>query len=292
MTIKHLVISGGGPLGLRYLNILKLLNEKGYWLHDNIESIYGTSIGAVIGAFIVLNHDWETLFQYIIKRPWQNAFNINAKQILDSYYNKGICDQNVFKIIFEPLLKSKNLSITITLYELYEYSKISLNMFTFDINSFKTIHLNHIHYPNIQLIDALHMTCALPGLFVPFIMENYCCIDGGIMCNFPIHYCIQEYTNHDEILAIKNEYSEQHPSRSLITENTNILEYIMIFTNKSIQYMLNKEFKDIHIQNTVLCKVNENPLTLENITNCLYSEQIREQMIQQGAEDVDNFLTI
>jgi predicted acylesterase/phospholipase RssA len=52
MTIKHLVISGGGPLGLRYLGALEKLEQEEFWKLENIESIYGTSIGSIIGAFI------------------------------------------------------------------------------------------------------------------------------------------------------------------------------------------------------------------------------------------------
>ena len=87
MTIKHLVISGGGPLGLRYLGALEKLEKEGFWNFDNIESIYGTSIGSIIGAFICLKYDWATLNTYIIDRPWHDAFKVNVKQIYDSYYN-------------------------------------------------------------------------------------------------------------------------------------------------------------------------------------------------------------
>ena len=40
MTIKHLVISGGGPLGFRYLGSLEKLEQEGFWNINNIESIY------------------------------------------------------------------------------------------------------------------------------------------------------------------------------------------------------------------------------------------------------------
>ena len=78
MTIKHLVIGGGGPLGLRFLGALQKLEQKGFWEFNNIESIYGTSVGSIIGAFICLKYDWDTLNKYIIERPWQEAFKINA----------------------------------------------------------------------------------------------------------------------------------------------------------------------------------------------------------------------
>ena len=85
-----MVLSGGGPLGLRYLGVIEKLEQECFWKFDEIESIYGTSIGSIIGAFICLKYDWETLNKYIIERPWHDAFKVNAKQIFDSYYNKMV----------------------------------------------------------------------------------------------------------------------------------------------------------------------------------------------------------
>ena len=93
MTIKHLVISGGGPLGFRSLGTLEKLSIEKFWNIDDTESIYGTSIGSIIGAFICLKYDWETLKKYIIERPWHEVLKVNAKQIFDSYYNKGLFDK-------------------------------------------------------------------------------------------------------------------------------------------------------------------------------------------------------
>ena len=86
MPIKHLVISGGGPLGFRYLGALQKLQEERFWCLDDIETIYGTSIGAIIGTFICLKYDWETLNKYIIERPWHDAFKVNAKQLFDQTF--------------------------------------------------------------------------------------------------------------------------------------------------------------------------------------------------------------
>ena len=95
MTIKHLVIGGGGPLGLRYIGALEKLESEGFWHFEDIESIYATSIGSIIGAFICLKYEWNTLNKYIIERPWHDAFKVNAKQIFDSYYNKGLFDKKI-----------------------------------------------------------------------------------------------------------------------------------------------------------------------------------------------------
>ena len=134
MPIKHLVISGGGPLGFRYLGALQKLEQDGFWHLDDIETIYGTSIGAIIGAFICLKYDWETLTKYIIERPWHDAFKVNPKQIFDSYYNKGLFDKKLAEIIFKPLLEAKDMTLNITLKEFYDFSKIDLHIFSFELN--------------------------------------------------------------------------------------------------------------------------------------------------------------
>ena len=54
MTIKHIVISGGGPTGLKSLGALQYLEKNDFWKIENVESIYATSAGAMIGLLIVM----------------------------------------------------------------------------------------------------------------------------------------------------------------------------------------------------------------------------------------------
>ena len=111
MTIKHLVIAGGATIGIRYLGVLEKLNDLNYWKLDEIQSIYATSIGSVVGVFIALNYDWETLNKYVIERPWHDAFRLSGKQLLDSYFCKGLYDKKILEILFKPLLRSQRFDI-------------------------------------------------------------------------------------------------------------------------------------------------------------------------------------
>ena len=53
MTIKHLVVGGGGPGGFLNYGALKESNLQGLWHYNNIKSIYSTSAGAVISLPIL-----------------------------------------------------------------------------------------------------------------------------------------------------------------------------------------------------------------------------------------------
>ena len=73
-TIKHLVISSGGPAGHMMYSILRTLNLKGVWDIKDIKSIYGSSIGSFIAIIIALRYEWEVMDDYLIKRPWEKIF--------------------------------------------------------------------------------------------------------------------------------------------------------------------------------------------------------------------------
>jgi len=53
MTIKHLVISGGGPIMIQIMSAIQELERKDFLNLKNIETIYGTSAGAIIGFFLL-----------------------------------------------------------------------------------------------------------------------------------------------------------------------------------------------------------------------------------------------
>jgi predicted acylesterase/phospholipase RssA len=291
MTIKHLVIGGGGPLGLRYIGALEKLESDGFWRFEDIETIYATSIGSIIGAFICLNYDWDTLNKYIIERPWHDAFKVNAKQIFESYYNKGLFDKKIAEIIFKPLLQAKNLELNITLKEFYEFSKIEFHIFTFELNQFETIELSHTTHPDLELVQALTMSSALPGIFMPTIIDGKCYVDGGVMCNYPLNQCLRDHTNKDEILGIKSSYNKETDNfkNVTVTSETSLLEYVICLTINSMNFIRNTVVLE-NIDNTVKCYVSENPLTLDFIQKSIQSAELRREWIKMGEDDASVLL--
>jgi predicted acylesterase/phospholipase RssA len=83
-TIKHLVISSGGPAGHMMYSILRTLNLKGVWDIKDIKSIYGSSIGSFIAIIIALRYEWEVMDDYLIKRPWEKIFVSSSSSSSDT----------------------------------------------------------------------------------------------------------------------------------------------------------------------------------------------------------------
>ena len=129
MPIKHLVISGGGPSGIKSLGILKELWDQSFWNITDIKTIYSTSAGSLISLLLILETDLNTITNYVLNRPWHEAYPIDISQIFDMYKNKGFYGNNITEIFFKPFLDSKDLPLTITMQELFEYSGIELHIF-------------------------------------------------------------------------------------------------------------------------------------------------------------------
>ena len=234
MVIKHIVISGGGPTGLLSYGVAKHLAQQGFWSHDNIETIYGTSIGALIGAMLCLKHEWTTLDDYIIKRPWEKVV-VNSLEMFELFSCKGMAKPKLLDDIMQPLLESKDLTLGVTLSEFYEYSRISLNMFTVDLNTFKKVQLSHTTHPDLPLMDAIKMSSCMPMLFQPIIRDGCCYIDGGIMVNYPLTECLEDtQCQTEEVLGMRNVWNNPNES---IGDQSSIVDYLRFINLQLVRWV-------------------------------------------------------
>lgn len=292
MPIKHLVIAGGGPIGLQFLGALEHLNEQDFWKIEDIESIYATSIGTLIGTILCLKYDWPTINTYIIERPWHDIFKLNGKQIFNAFYNKGLFDKKIFEIIFKPLLEAKDLSLSITLKEFYEYTKIEFHLYAFELNKFTVADISYKTHPDLSLIESIFMSSALPGIFIPTILDGGCYIDGGVMANYPLSYCLQEHENSDEILGITfyRDYTKPDAYKNnIVTEESSVIDLSIGFFINAMNYIY-KTLKNITVKNQVECINDDRFLTMEVIQKSLNSMDMRRDWINKGINDAKIFL--
>ena len=285
MTIKHLVISGGGPIMVLVLGAIQHLEQNNFVDMKNIESIYGTSAGAIVGVLICLKYDWETINDYIIKRPWQDVFPIKVQNIFDAYTKKGIFDIKTIEKCFKPLLDAKDIPMDINLENFYNLTKIELHLFSFEINEYKVHDISYLTHPNLSLMLAIQMTCALPVLVTPVCIDDKCYIDGGMSCNYPLNFCITSGKIPDEILGFKNKYSDKKDSINL--EST-LLDFLLSFLFKAV-LSVNTDHSQPQIKNEVICDVQY--LTFNVLRNALSNMETRRELFKNGTETADTFLS-
>jgi predicted acylesterase/phospholipase RssA len=284
MTIKHLVISGGGPIIIQILSAIQEIEKKNYLNMNDIESIYGTSAGAILAVIFSLKFDWETLNDYIIKRPWKDLFAIKLQNILDSYKKKGIFDIKTIEKCFKPLFDAKDVPLNITLKDFYELTKIEIHIFAFEVNEYKIVDISYLSHPNLQVLKAVQMTCAIPVLVEPVFMENKCFMDGGVACNYPLNFCIESGKNPDEILGFKNKYPDE---KIEITEDSTLLDYILNFLFKSV-FKVKDSYTQPDIKNEVICDCSY--LTFDFLRTSITSIDTRRELFEKGKISASQFI--
>jgi predicted acylesterase/phospholipase RssA len=284
MNIKHIVITGGGPSILPSISAIQYLNENGIIDFNKIESIYGTSAGAMIGALMCMRFDWETINDYVLKRPWNEVFNIKAQNIFEAYQKKGLFDRTIIEKIFHPLFLAKDIHFDITLKAFYEYSKIELHIFAFEVNGFITEDISYLTHPNMLLLDAVFMSSSIPFFMVPTIIENKCYVDGGVCANYPLNYCIDSGKNIDEILGIRNNYCDYQ--KNMVDVNSTLLDFMFCMCYNIFNHYMNTPSQKIKYE--VLCNVNM--LSLEYVNSFLNSFELRKEYHEKGCQSAKDFM--
>ena len=285
--IKHLVISGGGPTGFISYGAIKYLFEKEFLSIDNLKSVYGTSIGAILGAILLLKHDWQTLDDYFMKRPWDKVFKLEPNNFFDMFYKKGLFQFSMVEEIMIPLMTAKDLTKDITLRQFYELTDIDFHCFTVEMNSFNKIDLNYKTHPDLSLIKALEMTSAVPLLFSPVIDGNNCYIDGGLLHNYPINEClINEQCNESEVMGIRNKWSK---SDIIINNEMNFFQYLESSFGKIVSFIQKSNvIKSIRYELKCLCNkdLSDHTKWLEYMTD----ETKRRDLINDGKQYAELFM--
>ena len=321
--IKHLVFSGGVIYGYAFYGAYKFLEQKGFVNIDNIQTMYGTSCGAMVAVILSLKYDYETLENYLIKRPWHEVFKFTIETFMNCYQKCGLFGPEILETLFDPLFRAKDLDIaTITMKEFYEVTKIEHHFFTVDIGGFELIDISYKTHPDCRVLDAVYASLCVPFLFQPIqlpigkeIIEDVSgisvctkkktrLIDGGFLMNYPILPCVQSILVRDAsdidmgaILGINLDFNYNIYDK-LDGKRFNILEYLYLI----MSILLNK----IHMLiSSVYEKSNTNTSSVktyeilipqnENACNEMFhfvnSQEERVKMIEYGASEASTSST-
>ena len=306
MTINHLVLCGGGPIGVVQYGILKKLSQENIIKLDEITSIYATSVGGFIAFIYMLNFDWECMDDFIIKRPWENLFKLGISDYLNIFYTKGLISINMLIEALKPLYLAKNIPIDITMHDFYELTNINFNLVSCNLNTFTKQLLNHNTTPDLKVYEAIYMSLTIPILFQPFYYNNNYYLDGGIFVNCPTNDCIHHELctpDYENLLVITNDRREQiDPSNEFyknddVTNNdtlnneSNFFEYIIyIFKTLFNKIALIENENSIEIFNSINTCLHSSLVHLKYWHFVASDKQEREHLIKLGAIQAEKYI--
>jgi NTE family protein len=276
-NIQHIVISGGGTMGLVYYGILQESNKQNLWNIEHIQTIYGTSIGSILATILCLRYDWNTLDDYFMKRPWEKVFHYDLHTLFSCVQNNGIFTRTVTEQILKPLLLGKDILTTVTMAEFFQKTGIELHVMVTNVNVFEHVDVSYKTHPDWSLVDAVHSSCAIPVLFKPISIDGNLYCDGGFCVNYPLKQCIENGATPDDVFGIQN---TEIDNEEIDTTMFSLFDYIIHLLNKILKKIGTST--DCKIRHLFMVPYDRRSLT--NIKNVAEKRSAREELINAGVE--------
>jgi predicted acylesterase/phospholipase RssA len=319
--IEHLILCGGGPIGLVQYGALKYLTNRNYIVFNNIKSIYATSIGCIIGFVYIINLEWSWMDDFLIKRPWEKLVNFTPYDYINMFNTKGLLTIEFVTNCLKPLFYAKDIPLTITLKEFYELTNIEFNLFTCNFTKFEKEKLNYINNPDLEVIEAIYMSLTIPILCVPIYKNNCFYFDGGILVVCPLNDCIQDkkcdestilcFTNDktNPIDLSNNFYNNYYTDVSgvekntcnsdgnsgnsdLLGNNSNMFDLIIFIIKTLFHKISTIENVDINITNSINVSLTEQMVNIGYWRHAFTSQSERSYLINLGTIQAEKFISI
>lgn len=216
-----LALSSGGARGLAHVGVLQVLEENGIEIH----AISGSSMGAYVGALWAAGISGSDLVKLAAemhdrRQLWKLADPIfpPMRGLFGGIKAKAHLERSLGDLRFEDLERQ-------------------LLVITADLDTKERLVMR-----SGKISDAVHASCAMPGIIAPVLLDGRRCIDGGVVDPVPVG-ALRTFTDVDKIIAVSvipsfaevdagmyvsDEKAHQHPTLirrflSAINRNINLL---------------------------------------------------------------------
>lgn len=175
-----LALSSGGARGLAHVGVLQVLEENDIEIH----CIAGTSMGSYVGALWAAGfsgRELEKLAEEMHDRRqlWKLADPMfpPVKGLFHGLKAKAHLERSLGDLRFEDL-ERRFLVVTL------------------DIDTKERLVLRQG-----KLSDAVHASCAMPGIIAPVTINGHRCVDGGVVDPVPVG-ALRKFSDADKVLAV------------------------------------------------------------------------------------------
>jgi len=175
-----LALGCGGAKALVHMGVLKVLED-----HDiPIHAVSGCSMGAYVGALWASGMSADEMIHLAAEMRDKDSFKKLADPavppIKGLFYGHKLKD-HLEKTIGNPKIEDLDRKFIAIAANLENYQRVVFN--------------------SGDLLEAVHASCAMPGIIVPVEVNGVRCVDGGVVDPVPVS-ALKKYTDVDYIIAI------------------------------------------------------------------------------------------
>lgn len=179
-----LLLGPGGIKGFMELGFLLYMEKHG--LLENVDSVVGISVGAIIALLLVAGY---SVLEIINEASKTDLFeDISMIRIQDIKQNAGLISQNKIRETLNQLIVKK-FGKVLTMGELYLATGVKLHITSFKLDGKEPhpVHFSYLVHPEISCVEAAILSANIPIVFRRLFYQKECYIDGAIGAPYPIH---------------------------------------------------------------------------------------------------------
>ncbi|MEM4065909.1 MAG: patatin-like phospholipase family protein [Candidatus Micrarchaeaceae archaeon] len=231
--MKNFVFSGGGAYAASELGIVKYILEKNYF-DPTCDLAIGTSFGAISAGSLALQFADDTMLNMLAD------FDRQVSNLLLGW-------SLAWSMISYPYtLGLANLEMILAPYFGGDENTTSRALITVatDLMEFKPVYFTNAmrQLNHTSILESITASASIPLIFMPIKIDNFICVDGGIMDNFPVNLVNIDGNVTYAFGSPLGQYDNLQPTQ-------NIASYLSTLINGAI-YRLNKS-KERNIPNYI-----------------------------------------
>ena len=154
-----LALSGGAARGFAHIGVVKVLQENDI----PISCVAGTSVGAIVGAFVAAGYSWEKMLKIADDIKWHAliAPTLSGMGLVKTDRLESFIDEMLGEMTFDEL-------------------EIPFGAVAADI-----VHWETVVFDSGPVGRAVRASASVPMVFEPLVEDDVVFVDGGVTNNIP-----------------------------------------------------------------------------------------------------------
>lgn len=190
-TPQVLVLGPGGFRGYAELGTLQVLKDKGKL--EQVRHIIGCSVGSIIAMLMICGYSFEEILEISVVDEQLVRETVQTSIKLDRLTeglkeHSGLLNTKILQEVLEKLLRNKFGVSDITLRNFYQVTQYNFILTVYNKTLRQTEFLSHVNSPDLSVIEAVMMSCNIPGLFYRISHNNCIYMDGALGNPYPVDH--------------------------------------------------------------------------------------------------------
>ncbi|XP_071802337.1 uncharacterized protein [Asterias amurensis] len=187
---ENLAFEGGGSKSMSYVGVIRVLEELG--IMKNIKRFAGSSAGSIVATYSALGYDSYEIqellgpnFSPLIYDGKWGIFGrlVNLVRNLGAHPGKKL-----ERWIGDNVCNKTGGDRNFTFRQLYkERDGVELCMVGADLNMMDAVYFHAKTTPKMPICLAARASASIPAILRPVKFRQNYFVDGGLLCNYPVH---------------------------------------------------------------------------------------------------------